>query len=200
LLKPFAKAYFVETVNSMVEIEDTEEKPDAGNDELENIDPSELISEANLLIKEGVAHKATLEKTVKEVGSQLKDLKNIIVTEDLIKKTDKALLSIGKVDVHKFIKEANAWFNSLENDMLNKAPALGKTSNDLKKIVDDLTKLQPDLKLIVENGPKMKMVENPLESEFPPISDDPFENFGAAILGLSKKSSLDKHVNDLKVF
>jgi hypothetical protein len=200
LLKPFAKAYFVETVNSTVEIEDTEEKPDSGSDELDNIDPSELISEANTLMKEAQGHKATLEKAVKEVGSQLKDLKNTIITEDLIKKTDNALLSIEKIDLSKFLKEANAWFNSLDNDLLSKAPALGKASSDLKKIVDELTKLQPDLKLIVENGPKMKMVENPLESEFPPISDDPFENFGAAILGLSKKSSLDKHVNDLKVF
>jgi len=200
LLKPFAKAYFVETINSTAEIEDTEEKPDNDNDELDSIDPSELISEGNTLIKEGLDYKNTLETSVKEVGSQLKDLKNIIVTEDLIKKTDKAVLSIETINVNKFVKEANAWLNSLENDMLSKAPALGNASSDLKKIVDDLTKLQPELELIIENGLKMKKVENPLESEFPPISDDPFDNFGAAVLGLSKKSSLDKHVNDLKVF
>lgn len=201
LLRPFSKAFFVDSISSDAEIEETNEIEDAdAADSFSAIDITDLIEEAQELIKEANTAYNALETAVKEVAAPLKDLKNTVVTDKLIKDTAFAMGAIQASTANDLLQTANAWLQELDEDTVNSNDGLKKAVADLKTIVTKLNGLDSDIKSIEKNAGKVQKVENPMESETPPISDDPLDNFGAVLLSFGKKSKLPKHVEDLKAY
>jgi hypothetical protein len=187
LLKPFCKAYFVDSIDSDAAIEETNEVEDTDTpDDFTTVDPKELLAEIQDFVKEGLPTHDNLVAVVKDLSEPLKDLKNTIVTDALIKKAAEGTKTIQENNSTGFLKDALAWMKEADTDFIGKEAALNSEFEKLKKLVENLNKIQPVLKEILEKGTKLKMVENPLESEFPPISDNPYENFAAILMKANK--------------
>jgi hypothetical protein len=206
LLKPFSKAYFVETIDSSVELGDVEEKEDmsleaeSDSDTEENINTDEILAEIAALSEEGNSLSSKLQPIASQLGESIKDLKNTIVTDELLKNTANAVKVINANPYADYLKEVKAMILGLDADVLAKHPNIAANLNDLKKTAEDLYKIHPELQGIVKNAAKMQKVEDPAESDFPPVSEDPFENFGSFLKGFKNKSLISKYAEETKSF
>ncbi len=185
LLKPFAVASFVESLDVGVSLEEVEEK-EVDNEETTKEEPSDVynisdyIKEVQSFFKEGSEVKNNISTLVNGLGSKLKNLSQIIVTDELIVEAKKGTESLKNLNIPDFLKEKNVWMNDIPDDILNNDDFVGeiKKLEDLEK---ELIPLSSESDELVKNCGLLKKVENPEDSDVPPISNEPIVNFGMAI-------------------
>ncbi len=198
LLKPAKKrAYFVESIESEEVVEDVAIADNAVSNDLETVDIPFLISELQDQAKEGQTIDQEFATIISDLEQPLSNIKDTIVTDDLVKNIATGIKKLYKSKDHYtfFLSNANSLLNSIESSLTTNNSDLKAEVDSLQKIMNDLNSKLPTLDMIKNNGAKVKLAENPMETAFPPVSDEPFENFANKIN--SKNSTLQKHYNDL---
>lgn len=183
LLKPFCKAYFVESIGGEVaDSEDSTISDDSASDttkdstedttddnQLENWlnTAKNFVKEANQALKDNL-------KILNEFEKPMANLKNTVVTDDFIEKA---------TDAKKEVKNLDAYLVNLEKLMKNGKPYQGQSKDAdnllglLGKQVKQIEDNQNKIDLMLKNMEGLKQLSNPKEAEIPIIEDDPVLNF-----------------------
>jgi hypothetical protein len=197
LKKCKSKAYFVESIDAVGELEEPEETADdAVSDGLEEVNPELIIMEIQDQIQEGMSLDAEISPILDQLEAPLGDIKNTIVTDDLIKQVEVALSIVGRLNYDGYTSNTKGLLNSTKEEQ-SAHTEVEKSAKELQTILDKVSKKIPSLEKIIANSQKVKKVENPMETEFPPISDDPFETFANKMTSFIKSSIISKDLNDL---
>jgi hypothetical protein len=193
LLKPFAKPIFVDSLDSSQEIElaegeAVETTAETAGTEF-NINLEDYIKEIKEIVDAGTSMLPVLGDIIQNVydkyikGQSLKS-----VSDELIELFKSTMNEINNNDYKQLLSEAKNMINNLSSD--NELQALISAGGEedgqlslyeeakakLSKFIEDIEALSPPLAEVINTGLKVKKVEDPAESDFPPVSVNPFEH------------------------
>lgn len=200
LLKPAKrKAYFVESIEAEESLEEVNVAENAVSTDLEEVDVQYLILELQDQTKDGKNIDEQFATIISDLEQPLSNIKDTIVTDELVEKVTVGtkILYKNKDNYNLFLGNANSLLKSFDQSLISNNPELKKEIDSLHKVMNDLSNKMPTLDMIKNNGAKVKLAENPMDTEFPPVSDEPFENFANNLSSKSKGSALNKYYNDL---
>lgn len=168
LLKPYAKAQFVDSVEgalveSEVEEVETTEEVDA-NTEVASDD--NLLQEAAEYMKEANQKEDILRGILNDLGPKVKDLSAIVVTDALIKEALNAMMIVQDLRADEFLFDLNQWIKEVP---ANSSAALKDELKTLSAKKNSLTATDKEMDALAVELEKLKKVQNPSESEVPPV-------------------------------
>lgn len=197
LKKCKTKAYFVESIDSEGEVEEPQEiQDDAAVDSLENIDPKVLLAELKEQIAKGESIDQDITPIVNTLEAPLSDLKNTIITDDLIHQVEEHVSTLNSLNFEGFISNTKSLLDSTKDEQ-KEEEEINKVATQLNKLLGTIQAKVPSIDKILLNSSKVQKVEDPMESEHPPVSDDPFENFANKITSFMNSSILEKDLKEL---
>jgi len=192
LLKPIFKASIVDTVDTPVS--DTapsaisEETPPQDDDNFVEVDVTDYIKEGNEYLKELKDQSDRTKALVGNIGPKVKDLSQVVVTDELISDGLKAKNELETIGLQETSSTIGTW--------LNDAKAVDSTNKELSAIVKNLesatatatTLWSKQVLPVVENINKLEKVQNPKEGEHPPVETNAGKAMETAFASLAKKS------------
>ncbi len=198
LLKPYADMpIFVNSVDQPdEEAEEVAEDADAANNpdvevDLEETNIEQYIQETQEYIKEGTEYHGILDDLMSDLEPKLKDISKIIVTDELIDTTKKGFDKINEIDIAGFLKDDLNFQKGIPETLKTGNEELKKALDDLSKLSNKLKTLEPKIAKTKVNADKLQKVVNPVDSDVPPISDNPLENFSHHLGKSIKKSTIN---------
>lgn len=187
VLKPFASALFVESIDkaatTVATADETATAPTTASFDLENFKLN-----ANNVSRESQRAKEELESVVNALAAPLKDIKSTIISDDLITKAKEAIQTIQQYDVQSLIKELQKWLNDAQP--LKKEQGAAAIIKEIEQLKGALIKIAPQLAPIQQNATKLEKVQNPLESEVLPVSEEPLDDLFNSMTKVASASSL----------
>lgn len=197
LKKCKTKAYFVESIDSEGEVEEPNEiQDDAVVDSLENVDPKVLLAELKEQIAKGESIDQDITPIINTLEAPLSDLKNTIITDDLIDQVDESVNKLNSLNFEGFLLNTKSLLESTKDEQ-EADEELAKVAKQLDNLLAGIKSKVPSIDNILLNSSKVQKVEDPMESEHPPVSDDPFENFANKMSSFMNSSILDKDLKEL---
>lgn len=195
LLRPFASAFFVEDLTSEDVQEDIEDKESS----FESDDLEQLIEQTKIFATNGEKLKSVVQPFVRTWEKPLSNLKELNPDDKLIEQMGEALQGIRRSGFQNYRLRASTFVVGLEEEAEGNKE-LAQAVSSLQAILAELKQLQPGVELILEQGPKLRLVKDPMRSEYPPISDNPFVNFENALNSIMNRSKLEEYNEQLKNF
>lgn len=188
LLKPFAKAVFVESVDQpetavedapdAIDSDDTTAQMEASQEEA--FDIAEFIDEAKSFFSEGSGIQSAITALANGIGKTLKDVSKIVVTDSLIDEAKSAKDDLFDLNILDFINEKLDWLNGLPLDV--------KEDDNFKSELQKVEKVEKSLKSLASTQQNLinqcdlvAKVAPPTSAANPPISSNPLSNFGQAL-------------------
>jgi hypothetical protein len=199
VLKPFATACLVENLAAPFVDEKEDNNPVANANETKDeklaappFDLEALQKEAEMIMQQGLAAKEALAAVVDSLTKPLGDIKNTIVTDDLIKEASQALDLIQQHPLGAIAKSLKNWLDNAKKEYKAEKSSTS-VLNDAEKLFGELDALSKEIPPIEKSASKIQKVKNPMESEVTPISDDPMENIANYFVKMTQSSPLGKH-------
>jgi hypothetical protein len=187
LLKPFAQAIFVENVDLPVaELEDAPETEDQNtvtqmeDETVKGFNISDFINEAKAFFKEGNGLQTAINSLVNGIGSTLKDISSIVVTDEIIDEAKSAKEALFDLNIVDFVNEKLDWLNDLPTEVRDN----DEFQQELQKVDElerSLKEIESDQLNLIKQCGLVEKVEAPTRSANPPISNNPLSNFGMAL-------------------
>jgi hypothetical protein len=204
LLKPFASIDVVDKLdlNSLalesVETEDSDSK-DASNSEstpsVSEYDTAQLpayIKEAKIHVSTVSASHKELNMIVETLEPQVKKISDIIITNDLIEYSKKAMDTFEKINISDIKQTLSAFKSLLPKKLIEESAELNTEVANLDKLTATLNQLQPRITKLSNECLKIQKVGDPTESAAAPLSTNGIENFGTRLNKITKSSILNK--------
>lgn len=187
VLKPFATAVFVESIDQAAATSETPATTSTENT-TGTFDLQNFQLNATNATRESKRAKEALESIVNTLAAPLKDIKSTIITDDLIAKAKEALQTIQQYDVQALVKELQQWLSNAQPQ--EKEQGASAVIKEVEQLKGALEKLAPQLPPIQQNAAKLEKVQNPLESEVLPVSEEPLDDLFNSLTKIASASSL----------
>jgi hypothetical protein len=188
LLKPFAVAVFVESIENPTAIVEEKSSSEQAPETTTSFDIKAFQRRADEVAKVSKQAKETLGSVVNTLTAPLQDIKSTIITDDLISKAKEALSAIQQFDLPTLINELQQWLDNTKEAA--KEQGAGDVIKNMNQLKGDLEKLAPQLPPIQKNAAKLEKVQNPLESDVLPVSDEPLDDLFNSMTQLASSSPL----------
>jgi hypothetical protein len=168
LLKPFAKAQFVDSVEGNLVASDAEEIETTNEEDTatEVTSFEDLLAEAAEYMKEAEQKNDILNGIVNELGPKIADIRNIVVTDALIKEAMEAMMIVQDLRTDEFLEDLKSWLKEIPRAASDELKAEAKALADKYKELAATDKAMDQLATDLE---KLQKVQNPSESEVPPV-------------------------------
>lgn len=198
LLKPFAKVQFVDSVEGALEDSNKEEIETTDDEDVntEVATDDNLLVEAQEYMKEAIQKEDVLNGILNDLGPKVKDLSKIVVTDNLIAEALNAMIIVQDLRTDEFIFDLKQWLDAAPNN----DGALAEEVNKLTAKLISLTSIDKGMDALALKLEKLKKVQNPSESEVPPVDTKASAMLKNAMsrIAVSKKDFFKKAVDMFK--
>lgn len=188
LLKPFAVAVFVDSIEKPTAIVEEQSSSDQAPETITQFDIKAFQKNADQVAKESKQAKETLGSLVNTLTAPLQDIKSTIITDDLISKAKEAISAIEQFNLPTLINELKQWLDQAKESA--KEQGAGDVIKNMEQLKGDLEELDPKLPPIKKNAAKLEKVQNPLESDVLPVSEEPLDDLFNSMTQLASSSPL----------
>lgn len=204
LLKPFATITIVDKLEMGAPqpepivsdgSESTAESEEAITSTVSDYENEQLpiyLKEAKQHVSNILANQKELSTIIETLEPQLKKMSAIIITNDLIEYSKKALTTFGQIDISDIKQSLKAFKSLIPKKLIKENAELDTELNKLDKLTSNLGKLKPKISKLSKKCLKIQKVGNPMESAAAPISTNPFENFGTRLNKTIQSSILNR--------
>lgn len=159
------QAYFVDSIEQAAAASDAVA---TASPEATAVEDNSLALRLQALIENGQELIKTINPVIAELEQPLQDIRSTIITDALIKAVQSGLKVINSVNLNAFLGNAQAALAEAKDEA---------EVQELDKVVAEVKAKQPVLAQIATNSAKVDKVKDPMDSDFAPISDDPFRTF-----------------------
>lgn len=132
------------------------------------VEDNSLALRLAALIENGQELIKTVNPVIAELEQPLQDIRSTVITDTLIQAVQSGLKVINTVNLAAYISNAEAALSEAQEEA---------EVQTLDKIVTEVKTKQPILAQIAANSAKVDKVKDPMDSDFAPVSDDPFRTF-----------------------
>ncbi|WCL80367.1 hypothetical protein PPO43_10310 [Saprospira sp. CCB-QB6] len=132
------------------------------------IEDNSLALRLAALIENGQELIKTINPVIAELEQPLQDIRSTVITDALIQTVQSGLKVINTVNLTAYLANAQAALAEAQEEA---------EVQELNKVVAEIKAKQPILTQIAANSAKVDKVKDPMDSDFAPISDDPFRTF-----------------------
>ncbi len=199
LLKPFANVQFVDSVESAtMAVAEEVETSDREDDALENVNDQDLLAEAAEYKKEAEQKRDILNGIINNLEPKVKDISQIVVTDELIKEALNAMVVVHDLRTDEFLVALKQWLDATQSNS-REVLAATKELEDLHKV---LTEVDAKMDALAANLEALEKVQNPMESEVPPVETKASEMLKNALARLAsdKQDFFQKAVDMFSTF
>ena len=170
LLKPFAKAQFVESVEGdLVAVDEVEDKDQANDAEFDSPTVQLLLDEAQDFLAQAESSRDILSGILTGVGTQLGNLSDTIVSDALIKETGQALMAIASLALDDFLISFEAWIKGIDPSLTKANKDLDDVKKKAEALLTELKQQDKDIDKFAVDAEKLQKVQNPTDSPVPPV-------------------------------
>lgn len=170
LLKPFAKAQFVESVEGdLVAVEEVQDKDKENDAEFDSPTAKLLLDESKEFLNIAESSRDILDGIINGVGAKLDDLSEIIVSDDLIKETGQALMAIASLALDDFLISFKAWIKGIDSDLTRENQQLSDVKTKAEALLKELKKQDKEIDKVSKNAEKLQKVQRPADNPVPPV-------------------------------
>ena len=181
MMKPFAKAQFVDSVDNPVAIAEEEDAADVGeaSDQTFEIDVEDYLKDASQMIDEANPILAVLRRINQDVYEKyVKDNDFKKASQDMIALFALALKDIKNINLDSFVDSIttfNEGFKTIvsEHSGHAKAAELSTKGQELTTALESIQGLVPNIEAVIDKSILLEKVDDPSESPFPPVSNNP---------------------------
>jgi DNA repair ATPase RecN len=193
LLKPFATLKVVGKLDIKSLILDSLATDDSEpTDDYDTTQLSTYIKKAKIHVSTVLANQKELNTLVETLEPQIKKISDIIITNDLIQYSKKALVTFEEIDISDIKQEARAFKSLVPKKLIKENAELNTEIKNLDELMDTLNKLKPRIAKLTRKCLRIQKVGNPAESAAAPISTNVFEIFGTRLNKVLKSSKLNQ--------
>ena len=182
LLKPLAKAQFVESVDAAPTSASVEEPGATETGATTSDEPGPnatllqpLLDKGAELVKEATSKRDTLKEVVDNLAPKVNNSGNAVVQDSLIEEAIQSRATIEQLDVNSFLISSKSWVQSVPSDLNKSNKDLATIQKQVEALIKELEDWNKQAAAVVENCKKLQKVQNPEDGPVPPVETDATE-------------------------